>query len=183
MASFSLESYVTVAERLQLFWEQYPGGAINTEVEVANDEVVRVRAEVYRKLDDFRPAATGTAEERRGDGFINRSSALENCESSAVGRALAILGFAVQRGIASREEIEQAQQAGKVLDRRAELKQDLRRATEAWCEIAGLEFESAAEAARAYMNQELCLDVPEGAQLTEEQWDQLDKALSSILAA
>jgi hypothetical protein len=85
--------------------------------------------------------------------------------------------------VASREEVQAAQAAGKELDRRAELKAELVRAAEAWCEIGELEFTSTAEACLAYMNQELCLDVPEGAALTEEQWEQLERALTPILAA
>lgn len=183
MASFDLDQYVTVAERLQLFWAQHPGGAINTEVERADDEVVRVRADVFRSLDDFRASASGTAEERRGDGYVNRTSALENAETSAVGRALAMLGFAVDRGVASREEIQQAQAASQELERRNAIKQELIRATEAWVEIGELEFDSVAEACRAYMAQELCIDVPEGAQLNADQWEALQKALTSVLAA
>src|SRR5262249_28745958 len=57
--------------------------------------------------DDAQPSATGHAFEQRGVGSrANRTSHIENCETSAIGRALAMLGFEVERGIASREEME-----------------------------------------------------------------------------
>jgi hypothetical protein len=65
-----------------------------------------MRAEVYRSPDDAQPAATGHAFEVRGESYVNKTSYIENCETGAVGRALALLGFEVKRGIASREELE-----------------------------------------------------------------------------
>lgn len=182
MANFDLDKYVTVAERLQQFWADHPGGAICTRVEVSTDQVVRVRAEVFRDINDRRPASTGTASERPGDGFVNRTSAIENCETSSVGRALALMGYSVDRGVASREEVEQAQAANKELDRRQEIKAELRRAVEDWMEIGGLEFSNLQEASRVYMKDELGIEI-EGDALSPEQWNQLDKLLSSVLAA
>jgi hypothetical protein len=65
-----------------------------------------MRAEVYRSPDDAQPAATGHAFEVRGESYVNKTSYIENCETGSVGRALALLGFEVKRGIASREELE-----------------------------------------------------------------------------
>jgi hypothetical protein len=67
---------------------------------------VLMRAEVYRSPDDAQPAATGHAFEVRGESYVNKTSYIENCETGSVGRALALLGFEVKRGIASREELE-----------------------------------------------------------------------------
>ncbi|MBC7910491.1 MAG: hypothetical protein H7Y30_08325 [Pyrinomonadaceae bacterium] len=71
-----------------------------------------MKAEVFRNSDDAQPAATGHAFEMRGEGFVNKTSYIENCESSSVGRALAMLGFEVRRGIASREEMEKTSRGG-----------------------------------------------------------------------
>ena len=65
-----------------------------------------MQAMVYREPTDTQPSATGHASEVRGDSYINKNSFVENCETGAVGRALALLGFEVKRGIASREELE-----------------------------------------------------------------------------
>jgi hypothetical protein len=105
-----LDSYVTVAERIAAFYQSYPTGRICTRILEHNEEsgFILMRAEVFRSTDDAQPSATGHAFEVRGDGYVNRTSYIENAETSAVGRALALLGFEVRRGIASREEMEKA---------------------------------------------------------------------------
>ena len=105
-----LDSYVTVAERIAAFYQSYPTGRICTQILEHNEEsgFILMRAEVFRSTDDAQPSATGHAFEVRGDGYVNKTSYIENAETSAVGRALALLGFEVRRGIASREEMEKA---------------------------------------------------------------------------
>ena len=102
------EDYVPVVERLEKFYERFPDGRIITHIIEHNMETgfVLMRAEVYRNADDAQPAATGHAFEVRSEGFVQKTSYIEVCETSSVGRALAMLGFEVKRGIASREEIE-----------------------------------------------------------------------------
>ena len=183
MANFDLENYVTVAERIAAFRTDFPTGSIITEVLEATEDRVLVRAEVYRDSDDLRPSSTGHAEERRADGYVNKTSAIENCESSAAGRALAILGYSVDRSIASREEVAGAKEANAELDRRAELKRELKTATEQWVAISEATFDTPAEAALAFMRDELLMAVEPGAQLTPEQWDELERRLEPILSA
>src|SRR5207237_4541536 len=102
------EDYVPVAERLEKFYERFPEGRVITHIIEHNMETgfVLMRAEVYRNADDAQPAATGHAFEVRSEGYVQKTSYVEVCETSCVGRALALLGFEVKRGIASREEIE-----------------------------------------------------------------------------
>ena len=102
------EDYVPVAERLERFYERYPDGRITTSIVQHDLETgfVLMRAEVYRGPDDAQPASTGHAFEVRGDSYVNKTSYVENAETSSVGRALAMLGFEVKRGIASREELQ-----------------------------------------------------------------------------
>jgi hypothetical protein len=102
------EDYVPVAERLERFYERYPEGRITTSIVQHDLETgfVLMRAEVYRTPDDAQPAATGHAFEVRGESYVNKTSYIENAETSSVGRALAMLGFEVKRGIASREELQ-----------------------------------------------------------------------------
>ncbi|MFN2597304.1 MAG: hypothetical protein ABR563_08980 [Pyrinomonadaceae bacterium] len=102
------EDYVPVAERLERFYERFPDGRITTSIVEHNLEsgFVLMRAEVYRSPEDAQPAATGHAFEVRGESYVNKTSYIENAETSSVGRALALLGFEVKRGIASREEVQ-----------------------------------------------------------------------------
>lgn len=102
------EDYVPVAERLERFYERYPDGRITTAIVQHDLETgfVLMRAEVYRGPDDAQPASTGHAFEVRSESYVNKTSYVENAETSSVGRALAMLGFEVKRGIASREELQ-----------------------------------------------------------------------------
>ena len=104
-ADFNPSQYTTVAERLALFHAAFPLGRIQTYLYARDHEAIVFCAEAYRHHDDRQPAATGWASERVGDGEINVSSCLENTETSAVGRALANLGFGTARHSASFEEM------------------------------------------------------------------------------
>lgn len=103
---FDVENYITVTERVDKFYTKYPEGRILTAMVEHNDEkgFVVFRAEVYRNADDALPAATGHAYEIRGGSGANQGYHVENCESSAVGRALSNLGFPSQRNPASNGE-------------------------------------------------------------------------------
>lgn len=111
-----IQDYVTVAERIEKFYERYPEGRIITHIVEHDPErgFILIRAEVYRNGDDSMPAATGHAYELKSEGYVQRTSYIEVGETSAVGRALAMAGFEVRRGIASREEIEKATRAVRV---------------------------------------------------------------------
>ena len=92
MAKFNLENYETVEDRLKIFWKDNPDGRIETEiVHITTDGTcVTIRAELYKDLTDARPVTTGTAQETKGQGgFANADAWMENCETSAIGRALA----------------------------------------------------------------------------------------------
>jgi hypothetical protein len=108
-ASFSPEQYATVAERIELFYSRFPQGRINTELVTRENREITFKAFVYRVAEDSFPAATGWASEREGDGDINTVACLENTETSAVGRALANLGFTASTKRPSREEMEKAE--------------------------------------------------------------------------
>jgi hypothetical protein len=106
----AFQDYVTVAERIEKFYERYPEGRIITHIIEHDPErgFILMRAEVYRNADDALPAATGHAYELKTEGYVQRTSYIEVGETSAVGRALAMAGFEVRRGIASREEMEKS---------------------------------------------------------------------------
>ena len=103
---FSPDQYATVAERIELFYSRFPQGRINTELVTREDGEITFKALVYRTANDAFAAATGWASEREGDSDINTVACLENTETSAVGRALANLGFTASSKRPSREEME-----------------------------------------------------------------------------
>ncbi len=110
---YSLDDYVTVHERIEKFYAKYPQGRLTTTILEHNAETgfVLIRAEAFRDGDDALPAATGHAYELRSAGHVQQGSYVEVCETSSVGRALALLGFEVRRGVANREEMEKAPRA------------------------------------------------------------------------
>jgi pyruvate/2-oxoglutarate dehydrogenase complex dihydrolipoamide acyltransferase (E2) component len=104
---FNPDEYITVHERIEKFYAKFPQGRIITTIIEHNEETgfILMRAEVYRESDDALAAATGHAYELRSAGHVQAGSYVEVCETSSVGRALALLGFEVRRGVASREEV------------------------------------------------------------------------------
>ncbi len=100
--------YAPVADRITLFYERFPDGRIITELVARDEREVTFRAAVYRSSSDREPAATGWAAEREGDGDINTVACLENTETSAIGRALANLGFTASAQRPSLEEMASA---------------------------------------------------------------------------
>lgn len=98
---FKGKKYVLISDRVLYFNEKYPEGSITTEL-VSNDAMVVVKATV--KPND-KQTFTGYSQATWGEGFINKTSALENAETSAVGRALAFMGIGVIDSIASIDEI------------------------------------------------------------------------------
>ena len=102
---FNLDDYETVEERLVKFWKDHPDGQIHTKVIEASVSRFIVEASIYRTEADLRPWTTGLAEETVQGRGVNATSALENCETSAIGRALANAGYATKGKRASREEM------------------------------------------------------------------------------
>lgn len=102
---FNLEDYETVEERLVKFWKEHPDGQIHTKVLEHSSSRFIVEASIYRTEADARPWTTGLAEETVQGRGVNATSALENCETSAIGRALANAGYATKGKRASREEM------------------------------------------------------------------------------
>ncbi len=102
------KNYVEVNERIKYFrtnTEAYPQGKILTSIESMENGICVVRAEIY--VND-QLVSTGHAYEKEGSTFINKTSYLENCETSAIGRALGILGIGIDTSIASSEEVQNA---------------------------------------------------------------------------
>ena len=115
MASFNLADYETVEERIKRFYEAHPDGRIITGDYTSQFDresgVWRVQAMIFESADDQAAdlvKATGFAFEVDGQSGANKTSALENCETSAIGRALANAGFSGNKR-SSRSEMEKVE--------------------------------------------------------------------------
>ena len=97
--------YIEVNERIKAFRMLYPEGTIITEILDLTDGVVTMRATVSV---DGKVLGVGHAQEKESSSFINKTSFVENCETSAVGRALGMLGIGIDTSVASAEEVENA---------------------------------------------------------------------------
>jgi hypothetical protein len=123
---FKGKEYTEVKDRLIAFSDEFPLSQINTELiynapvndsatgEYCNEYIVKATV-TPNPLQEPEIYYTGLAAERDNTGFVNKTSALENCETSAVGRALAFAGFGGEFAIASKEEVENAKAKQKAI--------------------------------------------------------------------
>lgn len=100
------KEYAEVNQRIKAFRMVYPEGKIMTSLISCNDGVCVFKASVYG--DDNTPLGTGHAYEKESSSFINKTSYIENCETSAVGRALGMAGFGIDTSVCSAEELTNA---------------------------------------------------------------------------
>ena len=110
---FDPNDYVDVSDRITRFWNEYPDGAIRTELASPASSFTEVvfRAEVYKHRENAHPDAVGYAAEKPGNG-ANQTSWHENCETSAIGRALANMGYATsQKERPSKQEMQKVNRA------------------------------------------------------------------------
>ena len=99
------KAYVEVNERLKYFRSQYPGYSLISEVVEATETTILIKATVF---DDNQNDFTGIAQEVKGSSFINKTSYVENCETSAWGRALGNFGIGIDEAVASYNEVANA---------------------------------------------------------------------------
>jgi hypothetical protein len=111
---FNLDDYETVEERLSKFWKDHPEGRIETKLIVNTPTQYIVWSAIYRDSADVQPWATGLAEETVQGRGVNSTSALENCETSSLGRSLANAGYATKGKRASREEMSKVAKGAEV---------------------------------------------------------------------
>lgn len=103
------KEYAEVNQRVKAFRTLYPEGFITTEILCREGGLCIIRATVGHYTDGKSVIlATGTAYEKEGSSQINRTSYIENCETSAVGRALGMAGFGIDTSIASADEMNNA---------------------------------------------------------------------------
>ena len=109
------KDYAEVPQRINAFRKLYPNGGIITDIINLEGGVCVIKATVVD--DSGRVLGTGTAYEKEGSTFINKTSYIENCETSAVGRALGMCGIGIDTSVASYEEVSNAiaqQEADKI---------------------------------------------------------------------
>lgn len=100
------KQYAEVNQRIKAFRMLCPNGCITTEILSHENGVIIMRASIHDE--DGRLLGTGTAYEKEGSSNINKTSYIENCETSAVGRALAMVGLGIDLSVASFEEVSNA---------------------------------------------------------------------------
>lgn len=100
------KDYAEVNQRIKAFRMLYPNGSISTSIESLENGVVVMKAIV--KDEEEHVLGTGYAYEKESSSFINKTSYIENCETSAVGRALGMLGIGIDTSVASYEEVSNA---------------------------------------------------------------------------
>jgi hypothetical protein len=119
---FDLGDYVEVKDRIRILYELFPMARIDTVYELTSEPdgkpKVIVEADVWRHYDDPVPAGHGTSwMYLPGATTYTRGSEIENAETSAVGRAIGMLGILIVNGMASRQEVENKQSDRPALDR------------------------------------------------------------------
>lgn len=100
------KAYAQVNDRVKAFRQLCPMGTIETEIISLENGVVTMKATV--RDDEGHVLGTGLAQEKESSSFINKTSFIENCETSAVGRALGFAGIGVDGSMASAEEVANA---------------------------------------------------------------------------
>ena len=111
------KQYAEVNQRIKAFRMLYPEGTIETELINIDNGICIMRA-VIKNGELI--LGTGTAYEKEGSTFINKTSYIENCETSAVGRALGMAGFGIDVSVASAEEVQNAMQNQEVTQEEAD---------------------------------------------------------------
>ena len=99
------KEYITVNERVKEFRKLHPQGQILTSILANADSQVMFKAEI---VIEGVTVATGHAYEKEGSSFINKTSYIENCETSAIGRALGMYGIGIDTSLASADEVKNA---------------------------------------------------------------------------
>jgi len=100
------KNYVEVNERIRYFRENFKDWALTTEILEIDDTRCIMKASIFNEND--RLIATGTAYEKESSSFINKTSFIENCETSAWGRALGNLGIGIDNSVGSADEVKNA---------------------------------------------------------------------------
>lgn len=118
VADIKGKNYVQVNSRVDVFRKLYPEGTITTDILSNENGVALMKATVMDAEGHI--LSTGLAYEKEASSYINKASYIENCETSAVGRALGFLGIGIDAAMASAEEMTNSLTAQEALKEEAE---------------------------------------------------------------
>ena len=107
--AFIPADYEPVDSRIHRFWSEHPEGRIHTEIVLINETEIVIKASIYADRDDTRPVSIDFAQETRNSTPVNKLSFVENCATSAIGRALATYAYSPKGKRPSKEEMEKVQ--------------------------------------------------------------------------
>lgn len=107
--AFLPADYEPVDSRIHKFWTDYPQGRIHTEIVLINETEIVIKASIFADRDDPRPVSIDFAQETRNSSPVNKLSFVENCATSAIGRALATFAYSPKGKRPSKEEMEKVQ--------------------------------------------------------------------------
>lgn len=137
------KKYVLVNDRVKAFRAICPSGIISTEIvpELTGGGTVTMKSTITDE--DGKILATGLAQEKESNGYINKTSFIENCETSAVGRALGFAGIGIDESMASADEVATAikNQSKKKPAAKVEQKESIRDQIISYCTMKNLALE------------------------------------------
>lgn len=179
------KDYAEVNQRIKAFRKVCPNGSITTEIISLENGICVMKAVVYDGESNV--LGTGHAYEKENSSYINKTSYIENCETSAVGRALGICGFGINTSIASAEEVSNAirqQEVGKPvnkalsipkppINKKPEITRDMVQNLYALAAFKGKSAEDVEKASRHYYRK------PVG-ELTRDEYAALEERLQKI---
>jgi hypothetical protein len=127
--AFIPADYEPVDSRIHRFWQEHPEGRIHTEIVLINETEIVIKASIYADRDDTRPVSIDFAQETRNSSPVNKLSFVENCATSAIGRALATYAYSPKGKRPSKEEMEKVKRGEMSNTRNWEDELDLLRST------------------------------------------------------
>lgn len=118
------KDYADVSQRITAFRKLYPEGFIRTTLVSCSGGIVVIHAEAgfYDENGEPMTLGTGYAYEKENSTYINKTSYIENCETSAVGRALGMIGIGIDTSVASADEVRRAISQQEAMDKKAPAK-------------------------------------------------------------
>lgn len=172
------KQYAEVNQRIKAFRKLYPNGKISTEIVKHENGVVIMKSTIF---DDERIViATGFASEKENSNNINKTSYIENCETSAVGRALGMCGLGIDCQVASKEEMEGKVVSAEVLEKELEklsIEYSKLRTT-----LTELEYDFRREDINAWILNDAKVETQDLEELNNEDLKKLNKCYRRIIA-